>query len=65
MSEQGPPPPWPKIKNFFQILTSVREFYGIWGDFDVKISFVIKTYVMRWSTGLLQNPNEIGHGYAG
>ena len=38
-----------------------REFYGIWGDFDVKIS-IDKTYVLG-GTGYLQNPNEIGHGY--
>jgi len=38
-----------------------REFYGIWGDFDVKIT-IDKEYVMG-ATGDLQNPNEIGHGY--
>ncbi|WP_075351419.1 M1 family metallopeptidase [Algoriphagus marinus] len=38
-----------------------REFYGIWGDFDVKIT-LDKTYVIG-GTGYLQNPNEIGHGY--
>lgn len=38
-----------------------REFYGIWGDFDVKIT-IDKTYVLGGS-GYLQNPNEIGHGY--
>ncbi|WP_425639172.1 M1 family metallopeptidase [Algoriphagus yeomjeoni] len=38
-----------------------REFYGIWGDFDVKIT-IDKTYVIG-GTGYLQNPNEIGHGY--
>lgn len=38
-----------------------REFYGIWGDFDVKIS-IDKTYTLG-GTGYLQNPNEIGHGY--
>jgi hypothetical protein len=38
-----------------------REFYGVWGDFDVKIS-IDKTYVLG-GTGYLQNPNEIGHGY--
>jgi len=39
-----------------------REFYGVWGDFDVKIS-IDKKYVLG-GTGYLQNPNEIGHGYA-
>lgn len=38
-----------------------REFYGIWGDFDVKIT-IDKDYVIG-GTGYLQNPNEIGHGY--
>lgn len=38
-----------------------REFYGIWGDFDVKIT-IDKTYTIG-GTGYLQNPNEIGHGY--
>jgi aminopeptidase N len=38
-----------------------REFYGIWGNFDVKIT-IDKTYVIG-GTGYLQNPNEIGHGY--
>jgi hypothetical protein len=39
-----------------------REFYGIWGDFDVKI-----TIDSDWTiggTGYLQNKEEIGHGYA-
>lgn len=38
-----------------------REFYGVWGDFDVKIT-IDKTYTIG-GTGYLQNPNEIGHGY--
>jgi hypothetical protein len=38
-----------------------REFYGIWGDFDVKIT-IDKSYVLG-GTGYLQNANEIGHGY--
>lgn len=38
-----------------------REFHGIWGDFDVKIS-IDKDYTVG-GTGYLQNPNEIGHGY--
>lgn len=38
-----------------------REFYGIWGDFDVTIH-IDKDYVIG-GTGYLQNPEEIGHGY--
>lgn len=38
-----------------------REFYGVWGDFDVKIS-IDKTYVLG-GTGYLQNANQIGYGY--
>lgn len=38
-----------------------REFHGVWGSFDVKIS-IDKDYVLG-GTGYLQNPNKIGHGY--
>lgn len=38
-----------------------REFHGVWGDFDVKIS-IDKNYTIG-GTGYLQNPEEIGHGY--
>lgn len=38
-----------------------REFYGVWGDFDVKIT-MDKKYIIG-GTGILQNPLEIGHGY--
>ncbi|MVT10824.1 M1 family metallopeptidase [Chitinophaga tropicalis] len=38
-----------------------REFYGIWGDFDVKIS-IDKKFVVA-ATGYLQNPNQVGYGY--
>lgn len=38
-----------------------REFYGIWGDFEVNIT-IDSSYVIG-ATGYLQNPHEIGHGY--
>lgn len=38
-----------------------REFHGVWGDFDVKIT-LDPTYVVA-GTGLLQNPQQVGHGY--
>ncbi|UII25612.1 M1 family metallopeptidase [Fulvivirga maritima] len=38
-----------------------REFHGVWGDFDVKIT-IDPTYTIG-ATGYLQNPDKIGHGY--
>ena len=38
-----------------------REFYGVWGDYEVKVK-IDSSYVLA-ATGLLQNPEEIGHGY--
>ena len=38
-----------------------REFHGVWGDFDVKIT-IDKDYIIGGS-GYLQNPEEIGFGY--
>lgn len=38
-----------------------REFHGVWGNFDVRIT-IDKDYVLGGS-GYLQNANEIGHGY--
>ncbi len=38
-----------------------REFHGVWGDFDVKIT-IDKNYIIGGS-GYLQNPEEIGYGY--
>lgn len=38
-----------------------REFHGVWGNFDVKIT-IDKDYTIGGS-GYLQDKNEIGHGY--
>lgn len=38
-----------------------REFYGVWGNFDVTIN-IDKSYIVAGS-GYLQNPNQIGYGY--
>ena len=38
-----------------------REFHGVWGNFEVKIT-IDKNYVLGGS-GYLQNKNEMGHGY--
>jgi hypothetical protein len=38
-----------------------REFYGVWGDFDVTIN-IEKSYKLG-GTGVLVNANEIGWGY--
>lgn len=38
-----------------------REFHGVWGNFDVKIT-IDKNYMLG-GTGVLQNPQEIGKGY--
>ncbi|MDR6336984.1 hypothetical protein HNQ91_000006 [Filimonas zeae] len=38
-----------------------REFYGVWGDYDVNIT-IDKDYILA-GTGTIQNPNEVRHGY--
>ena len=38
-----------------------REFYGVWGDYDVTIR-IDSAYTIG-GTGYLQNPCDIGHGY--
>ena len=40
-----------------------REFYGIWGDFDVNIR-INRDYIIG-ATGNLANANEVGYGYNG
>ena len=38
-----------------------REFYGVWGDYDVNIT-IDKNYMVA-ATGVLQNANQIGYGF--
>ena len=38
-----------------------REFFGVWGDFDV--TMVLDSSFTVAATGVLQNPEQIGHGY--
>lgn len=38
-----------------------REFYGVWGNYDVNIT-IDSSYTIA-ATGILQNPQQIGHGY--
>lgn len=38
-----------------------REFHGVWGNFDVKIT-LDQRYVVG-ASGYIQNPDEVGHGY--
>ena len=38
-----------------------REFYGVWGDYDVKIT-IDKKYLVAGS-GYLQNAAQVGYGY--
>lgn len=38
-----------------------REFHGVWGDFDVKIT-IDPSFVIG-GTGKLQNADKVGHGY--
>ncbi|MCF8257820.1 MAG: M1 family metallopeptidase [Flavobacteriales bacterium] len=39
-----------------------REFYGVWGDYEVNI-IIQKDYVLG-GTGVVQNADEVGHGYS-
>lgn len=38
-----------------------REFHAVWGDFDVRIT--IDPRFVIGGTGILQNPDKVGHGY--
>lgn len=38
-----------------------REFYGVWGDFDVRIR-IDRDFVLA-GTGYLQNASQVGYGY--
>jgi hypothetical protein len=38
-----------------------REFYGVWGDYDVRLTLDRKYLV--GGTGYLQNPQQVGYGY--
>ncbi len=38
-----------------------REFHSVWGDFDVSIT-IDPTFVVA-GTGVLQNADQVGHGY--
>jgi hypothetical protein len=38
-----------------------REFYGVWGDYNVNIT-IDKNYMLAGS-GTIQNPDEVGYGY--
>ena len=38
-----------------------REFHGVFGEFDVKIT--IDSNYLLGATGVIQNPNEVGNGY--
>ncbi|GAA4310942.1 M1 family metallopeptidase [Compostibacter hankyongensis] len=39
-----------------------REFYGVWGDYDVTID--LDKHYLVGGTGYLQNPQQTGYGYA-
>lgn len=39
----------------------LREFYGVWGKYDVKLTVPAK--LVLGASGDLQNPLEVGHGY--
>ena len=57
---------YPKISEYDQMGWNAdpyigREFHGVWGEFDIKIT-IDSAYTLG-GTGVLKNPQEIGHGY--
>ncbi len=38
-----------------------REFYGVWGDFDMELT--VPSRLIVGATGTCMNPSEVGHGY--
>lgn len=59
---------YPKMANYDRLGWNAnpyiaREFYGVWGDYEVNIT-IDKNYLVAGS-GTLQNTKEIGFGYDG
>lgn len=57
---------YPKMANYDKLGWSTnpyisREFYGVWGDYEVNIT-IDKNYMLA-GTGTLQNMKEVGFGY--
>ena len=57
---------YPKISEYDQMGWHAdpyigREFHGVWGEFDIKIT-IDSAYTLG-GTGIVKNPQEVGHGY--